>query len=557
MLFPFAASALLLSSAAAQPAAPTIATPCGPISGATDVTPFAPLPVFRYAAIPYAAPPLGALRFRPPQPPACPWPGTRNGSAPMAECVQPSGSGAEDCLQLSVFMPANHTPGAAPPLPVLVYVHGGNLISSAAPVSQLEVLAAQNSMVTVGVNYRLNVLGFLALEEFAEEPGWVGNSGIADAIAALQWVQRSISAFGGDPARVTIAGQSSGGTLIFALFSAPSAAGLFTGALSMSGSPNITQGAAAKRAQDAPILAALNCSAPPTAPLRVACLRALPASALGLATPKPSWDTPGIFGWGLPVGIPPPSAGGWAYAGIVHVDGVLLTAPFHEALAGELVPAALIISNMEAEGDGGGGIGVRNASWAAWEAALNASFAGWPGGAGAAARVADAYRAEAVVDADLAYGSINSDFGLSCAARELAGLVAATGRPRAHPLYIMYNAWQRGTWSPNGNGRWPYHGLDWQAAGWGWSAGVVPQPSDFAEAELMQRLIADFAAGAGVLPAAWGWPPVAPGAALRTFVAAQEAGWPGGGSRAVEGWKERQCGALAALGFGQTYWWCD
>ena len=305
-------AALLFPTSAFAQTAPTVSTPCGAVSGAVDALPFTGAPVYSYSSIPYASAPLGGLRFRPPQPFACPWVGVLNGSAPNPSCVQPSGSGSEDCLYLNVYAPANRTAGQA--LPVFVYFHGGNLISGSAPTGALGVVASQvpGGMSGVGVNYRLNTLGFLALEELAEEEGWVGNPGIADAIAALQWVQRSIAAFGGDPSRVTVAGQSSGGTLIFALFSAPSAAGLFTGALSMSGSPNITQGAAAKRRQDAPILATLNCSAPPTPAGRVACLRALPAHALGQATGAlaPSWGTPGIFGWSLPAGLPPPAAGG-------------------------------------------------------------------------------------------------------------------------------------------------------------------------------------------------------------------------------------------------------
>lgn len=548
---------LFLRNSLAQTTAPTISTPCGAVSGAVDTLPYTGEPVFRYSAIPYAAPPVGALRFRPPQPFSCPWSGVLNGSLFSVECIQTSGSGTEDCLQLDVYVPANRS-GAA--LPVFVYFHGGNLIGGSAPMSALGVVASKvaGGMVSVGVNYRLNTLGFLALDELAAEPGWVGNQGIADAIAALQWVQRSIASFGGDPSRVTIAGQSSGGTLIFALFAAPSAAGLFTGAFSMSGSPNITQNAAAKRAQDAPILATLNCSAPATPAARVACLRALPAHVLGQATNTlaPSWGTPGVFGWSLPAGIPPPAAGGWDYAGIVHVDGTLLTAPFAEALAAELVPAALIISNMAAEGDGGGGIGMRNASWAAWGAALNQTFSRWPGGSDVAARVLDAYRAEALIDADLAYAAINSDFGLTCPARDVAALVAA-GAPRKHPLYIMYGGWQKSAWAASGAGRWPYHGLDWQDLGWGWGATFAPQPSDWAAAALLQKLVGDFAAGRGVLPDSWAWPPVAPGEPLSTFVMAQEGGWPGGGPRAVQGWKQRQCGVLEAAGFSQTYWWCD
>ena len=347
------AAALTLLCGASSP---VVQTPCGTVQGTVNTLPFTNESSNHYYGIPFAAPPLGALRFRPPQPPQCPWAGILNGTTPSPSCVQPSGSGSEDCLYLSVATPANRS-ASDPLLPVMVYFHGGNLISGSAPNSQLDVLAVRvpGQMVAVGVNYRLNTLGFLASPDLAAEPGWVGNQGIADAIAALQWVQSTIHAFGGDRSKVTVMGQSSGGTLIFALFAAPSAAGLFAGAISLSGSPNITQSAAAKWEQDAPTVAALGCSTQATPALRVACLRALPAATLAQATGStvPSWGTPGIFGWGLPAGIPPPPSGEH-YAGIVHVDGVLLTQPFHQALAAQLVPSALIISNMEAEGGGGG-----------------------------------------------------------------------------------------------------------------------------------------------------------------------------------------------------------
>jgi acetyl esterase/lipase len=341
----------------------------------------------------------------------------------MTECIQTNGNGSEDCLQLNVYMPGNHSPSSPTPLPVLVYFHGGNLIGGSAPTGSLAVIAVQSQVIAVGVNYRLNTLGFLALDELAAEDGWVGNQGIADAIAALTWVKGNIGVFGGDPARVTLAGQSSGGTLIFALFAAPRAAGLFTGAISMSGSPNITQDATAKRAQDAPLLGYLGCAVPPTPALRVACLRTLNASILGQAsnTLVPSWGTPGIFGWSTPPGIPTPlgqgggrrsttQGGGENYAGIVHVDGELVTQPFDEALAGGLVPSALIISNMESEGDGSNHFGMRNASVGAWAAFLNASFALWPGGGGKESiALLLAYLPEALVDPDLAASSINSE----------------------------------------------------------------------------------------------------------------------------------------------------
>lgn len=150
-------------------------------------------------------------------------------------------------------------------------------------------------------------------------------------------------------------------------------------------------------------------------------------------------------------------------------------------------------------------------------------------------------------------------YGLSCAARVIAGSVASAGNPRTtYPLYILYNAYQRSGVNATSNGRWPYHGLDWTAMGWGWS--FPPTEMDFAEAALLQSMVHDFAYGAGVLPqgGAWrNWPPVTPGQPLSTFVVAQQGGFPGGGSRAVVGWKEDQCDVLEGLGFGQTYWWCD
>jgi carboxylesterase type B len=535
-------------------APPVITTSCGAVSGAVDAITLTGELAFRYESIPYAAPPVGELRFRPPQPYACPWAGVLNGSSPAPQCVQAGGAGQEDCLTLTVLTPSNHTP-ADPLLPVLVYFHGGNLIDGAPDPAELEVLAVRvpGSMVTVGVHYRLNLFGFLALDDLAAEDGWVANQGIADALAALEWVKREIGAFGGDASRVTIMGQSSGGTLIFALFAAPSAAGLFTGAISLSGSPNITMDATAKRAQDAPVLAALNCSSGATPAARVACLRAATPTALAAAMPRPSYYTPGIFGWSLPAGIPSPAEGGRAYAGIVHVDGVLLTMDFATALATRLVPAALIISNMEAEGDGGDGIGVRNASAAEWAAALGASFGDWTAeeGAIAAAALGIAYAAEAAVDADLAYGSINSDFGLTCAARVLAARVAA-GAPRdANPVYVMFNAW-----TESQKWRWPNHGLDLRYMTWGWGSDFTPSASDLEAATLLQKLIGDFAVNRGVLPASWSWAPasVTP---LQTFVFTETDGYPGGGPRAVVRWKEAQCAALANLSIAETFWWCD
>ena len=554
------ASVLLLGAlccVAAQPSAPTITTSCGSVTGSTDAVRHSDgVFVHRWAHIPYAAPPVGDLRWRAPTPVACPWAGTINGSMFPPMCPQTSGIGSEDCLYLNVIRPTNAT--AASRLPVLVYFHGGNLIGGSAPsfIPSAAVIAAQLNAVVISVGYRLNTLGWLALDELAAESGFAGNYGLLDAIQALQWVRDNAATFGGDPSHVTIFGQSSGGTLIFGLYSAPGARGLFTGALSLSGSPNITQDATSKRAQDAPIAAALGCGPPLPPAAMLACLRALPAHNVSRATPPP-WDTPGIFGWPTS-GIPPPSAGGNAYAGIIHVDGVVVTQSFEDALVNDLVPAALIISNMAAEGDGGPGAVVRNFTSTQWEAFLNQSFARFLGGGAAeAARARGAYADAAAVDPQLAYDSIAADYGLTCAGRSLALRV---GGRRSRPLYLLYNAFPPSQWGSNGAGRWPDHGMDLREMTWAWS--YDPTPDDSRYAAVMQSMLSDFATGGGLMPAAWNWPPVAAASPPYTLVLAANgappaAPWPGGGVRAVADWRAGPCDALEANGLGRQYWWCD
>ena len=556
----------LMALVRAQPQAPTVATDCGPVSGTVDFARTTNAPAYRYSSIPFAAPPLGALRWRPPAARACPWSGTLNGSALPDVCVQDGGTrGREDCLYLHVVTPATAPPPGG--WPVLVYFHGGNLISGGTPgmLGPSAVMATEvaGGAVVVAVAYRLNTLGWLADASFDMEAraGVAGNFGALDAIAGLQWVRGNVAAFGGRPDDVTIFGQSSGGTLIFTLLAMPAADGLFSAAYSMSGSPNITMSHARKLAQDAPIVSALNCGAQPAGPARAACLRALPAGMVGAAMPS-SWGTPGIFGW-LPAGIPAPAAGGMAYAAIMHVDGAAVTLPLLDALLNQTVDCSVVISNMEAECDGGPGVVLRNATAAQYAAAEAAAFRAWPGGGAAeAAAVQAAYAAEAAVDPQLAYDAISADYGLTCAGRALGRALLAGRARRTRPVYLLYNALQASPaqWSPSGAGRWPKHGLDLDLLGRGWPA--PPTADDLAEAALMQRFLGDLATSrGGALPAAWAWPPVAgPDApadgALYTMVFALPGGFPGGGTRAVEDFKAAQCAALGELA-AQEYWWVD
>jgi para-nitrobenzyl esterase len=196
-----------------------------------------------YRGVPFAATPLGDLRWKAPQP-AAKWDGVKKASAFAPMCAQgmrtPASPGqgpamSEDCLYLNVWTPAR---SAGERIPVLVWIYGGgfNGGSTSEPTSSGEKLA-KKGVVLVSIAYRVGPLGFLAHPELsAESPNHVsGNYGLQDMIAGLRWVQKNIAAFGGDPGRVTIFGESAGGIAVSMLCASPLAKGLFHGAISQSG----------------------------------------------------------------------------------------------------------------------------------------------------------------------------------------------------------------------------------------------------------------------------------------------------------------------------------
>ena len=208
--------------------------------------------VMAFKGIPYAAPPVGDLRWKEPQPPL-PWDGIRDAGEFCASCMQflryshlPGGPWteefmvqneiSEDCLFINIWTPAKE---ATDKLATLVYIHGGAFTegSGAIDVYDGEELA-KKGIIVITINYRLGAFGFLAHPELtAESPNYAsGNYGILDQVAALRWIRDNISVFGGDPARVTIAGQSAGASSVRALIVSPLAKGLFSGAITQSGS---------------------------------------------------------------------------------------------------------------------------------------------------------------------------------------------------------------------------------------------------------------------------------------------------------------------------------
>ncbi|MGH7024382.1 MAG: carboxylesterase/lipase family protein [Caulobacteraceae bacterium] len=231
-----AALALLAAPAEAQ----TVRTQAGVVRGVTadGVT------VFK--AIPFAAPPVGALRWRAPAPPVG-WKGVRAETKFAPLCPQPAGSNAmlglpywpqsEDCLYLNVWAPAG-APVGARGAAVMVWIHGGSFTSGGTAIPAYDGAAlARKGVVVVSVAYRLGALGFLTTRELTAENGGHGSGdyGLEDQIAALKWVKRNIGRFGGDPARVTVFGESAGAMSVSLLTASPMARGLFARAIAESG----------------------------------------------------------------------------------------------------------------------------------------------------------------------------------------------------------------------------------------------------------------------------------------------------------------------------------
>ncbi len=244
-----------------------------------------------FQGIPYAAAPVGALRWQPPVAPE-PWRTVRDATKPGLRCIQdvridpdyglPT---SEDCLNLSVWTPAGATPESR--RPVMVWIHGGGFLNGSSDLYHARWLATRGDIVVVTVNYRLGALGFLAHPALSHRgtrpalaPGATadpGNYGLADQQQALRWVRDNIDRFGGDPERVTIAGESAGAMSVCNHLVAPESWGLFRAAIMQSG-PCQAQAALpeAKRVSVA-FAAQAGCADPATAG---ACLLALPAARL-------------------------------------------------------------------------------------------------------------------------------------------------------------------------------------------------------------------------------------------------------------------------------------
>jgi len=250
--------------------------------------------VYRFLGIPYAKPPIGELRWMPPQPVAK-WTGVRIATKFGPTCAQVTTLGPfagppnsnEDCLYLNVF-----TQDTKSKLPVLVWIHGGGYFDGASNDYDAAKLVTRGKLVVVTMNYRLNLFGFMAHPAIDAEGHAFGNYGIMDMQAALQWVKRNIAAFGGDPNNVTVGGQSAGAGASTAIVVSPASKGLIHRAIYQSGgyTPFATKSTAEERGKK--FAAAAGCTSGDVGK----CLRALPAAKIAVLAGTASATSPLVGG---------------------------------------------------------------------------------------------------------------------------------------------------------------------------------------------------------------------------------------------------------------------
>ncbi|HEU0239553.1 MAG TPA: carboxylesterase family protein [Micromonosporaceae bacterium] len=276
-------------------AAPVIQTAGGAVLGKTAGT------VDEFLGVPYAAPPVGALRWQPPQP-AARWHGVRDATQFAPHCAQsPSPFGqattSEDCLYLNVYTPTNVHQG--PKRPVMVWIHGGALVTGESNDYDPTQLVADGAVV-VTINYRLGALGFLAHPALAAADGSSGDYGLIDQQAALSWVQSNIVHFGGDKHNVTIFGESAGGLSVLSQLVSPRAHGLFDRAIVESGAYALsTTSLAAAESAGESFATQVGC-----ADQTAACLRGVPVATI-LANQNAAGYTPNVDGDVLTQSIKP------------------------------------------------------------------------------------------------------------------------------------------------------------------------------------------------------------------------------------------------------------
>jgi para-nitrobenzyl esterase len=382
------------AATASQPAPLVVGTDKGAVRGLSASN------AREFFGIPYAAPPVGSLRWQPPQP-ASPWTGVRSATSPGPVCAQTGSiatgvittSTSENCLYLNVYTPSTVGSGG---LPVMVWIHGGGFTGGAGSIYDGSVLATQGHVIVVTINYRLGAFGSLALPGLDGKAAG-GDFGLLDQQAALRWVQRNARAFGGNPRDVTEFGESAGAASVCDNMASPTAAGLFSRAIAESGC--LLGGPSQQTAETtgSAFAAKLGCT---DAATQVACLRAAPVASILQAQSSYGWSPVA----GTPV-LPRQPAAAFAAGRYSHVP--LLQGTNHDegrffvALGYDLTGNPLTA--------------------AGYTQVIQASY-----GAGAAAVLAQ-YPLSGYASPDLAYAQVLTDSGFSCPALQADELTQHSG----------------------------------------------------------------------------------------------------------------------------------
>jgi para-nitrobenzyl esterase len=459
-------AALVVLSACAAPVA-AIPKHTSPLEVTTDrgvVVGDARDGVREFLGIPFAAPPVGALRWRPPAP-AAPWTAPRDATHHGFACPQPDKGfhrdTSEDCLTLNVWVPE----GATGKLPVLVWIHGGAFFQGSGGDDLYDGtrLAKGAHAIVVTVNYRLGPLGFGSHRAIAAEQGRnvLPAVGLLDQRAALQWVQHNIAAFGGDPATVTLFGESAGAWSTCAHLAMPGSRGLFAHALMQSGacSDALYFTPEMANAQGDELAAAVGCTGAEVA----GCLRGKRADELAAALPfrRGLLLLPGVW-WG-PI-----------------VDGVELPKlPLAAIRAGEFARVPLVIGTTRDEG---------TLHTVSYDAVSADELAGFVRGVFGDAAVAPAVERYARPTPKAALTDIVSEGIFRCNSRRVARLVAARGVP-----VYLYEWTHALDGPPKVHAFGPTHGVDLVFVFGTTSSGVGPSAAEQPLVELVQELWGNFA----------------------------------------------------------------
>eukprot|EP01112_Ceratiomyxa_fruticulosa_P010525 TRINITY_DN2791_c0_g1_i1.p1 TRINITY_DN2791_c0_g1~~TRINITY_DN2791_c0_g1_i1.p1 ORF type:complete len:547 (+),score=93.25 TRINITY_DN2791_c0_g1_i1:195-1835(+) len=406
---------------------PVVKTQCGYIGGSYNAN----TSVSAFKGIPFASPPIGKLRWKPTQPSSC-WSGTLNATSFGKVCMQngpdPSEM-SEDCLFLNVWT-QNASAGAL--LPTLVFIHGGSFVSGAGSYYDQEslVAASKGKVVAVSLNYRLNSFGFLSLKLLSENDprGVSGNYAILDIVTALQWIQKNIESFGGDPNRITIYGQSSGGTAVLMLLASPYAKGLFQRAITESGSTRVDLSLHDAENQNIPFLAASKCST-------VQCIYNLTSLDVLQYTP---FDVYPYFNHPTDVDLPIMNLGPGAMLGIV--DGDVVPFPLDETLSGdyEFNDVPVIIGTNAQEIDFFPADDLRNYTIAQYNDFIADRFSDWqpslPDQILSLYNITEYYEGTP----QLAYETIASDIHATCGQLLLARAMARSFKSPIYHYVVLY-----------------------------------------------------------------------------------------------------------------------